>query len=260
MREKLRSLYLYLFGSIAKPSAGVYILNSHFVTPANHTKGNDWNLFEEYLRYLSSICQLITIQEAIERIEKGEIPTDKCLVAFTFDDGFEECYTTVAPLLEKYGCNAAFFINAKYIGSDETYQQEFHNRINTFTKKPMNWQQVKELHQRGHVIGAHTLDHVNMAELSDDELVYQLETNKQILEKKLNCRCNYFAWTYGRMQHFPESALQLTQKYHKHIFSGTNYKQYFSMNGQVINRRQIESFWPKSHIRYFLSTKKQYNK
>lgn len=257
MREKLRRLYLYLFGSMAKPSAGIYILNSHFVTPANHSKENDWNLFEEYLTYLSSICELITIQEATERIKKRDIPADKCLIAFTFDDGFEECYTTIAPLLEKYGCNAAFFISANYIGSDENYHQSFNTRINTFTKNPMSWEQVIDLHNRGHVIGSHTLDHVNMAELSDEEIVYQLETNKQILEEKLNYNCDYFAWTYGQMQHFPESALKITQKYHKHIFSGTNYKQYFSMNGQVINRRHIEAFWPKNHIRYFLSVKKK---
>ncbi|MDO9153333.1 MAG: polysaccharide deacetylase family protein [Paludibacter sp.] len=180
------------------------------------------------------------------------LPKKECLVAFTFDDGFEECYTTIAPLLEKYNCNAAFFINANYIGSDENYQQSFNTRINTFTKKPMSWEQVIDLHRRGHVIGAHTLDHVNMAELTEKELVFQLAENKKILESKINYNCEYFAWTYGKLQHFPEEALLQTLKYHRYIFSGTNYKHYFSLNGRVINRRHIEAFWPKAQIKYFL--------
>jgi hypothetical protein len=260
MRAKARSYYLKFFGSISKPSNGVYILNSHYVTRGTHCKEKDWELFEEYLNYLSKISNLITIQEAIARIEKRDIPKDKCMVAFTFDDGFEECYTTIAPLLEKYGCTAAFFINGNYIESDESYQLEFHKRIKTFTKKPMNWYQVKELHHRGHIIGAHTLDHLNMTELTDEEIVHQLNTNKMILEDRLDYSCDCFAWTYGRMQFFSERLLKFTQNYHKLIFSGTNYKQYFSMDGMIINRRQIESFWPKSHIRYFLSVRKQYNK
>jgi peptidoglycan/xylan/chitin deacetylase (PgdA/CDA1 family) len=145
-------------------------LEFSFYYPGYHQVDKDRILFEDYLCYIFSICQPITIQEATDRILHRDIPADRCLVAFTFDDGFEECYTTIAPLLEKYGCNAAFFISSNYIESDGKYQKEFHNRINTYTKKPMSWQQVKDLHQRGHIIGAHTLDHVNMAKLSDDEM------------------------------------------------------------------------------------------
>jgi peptidoglycan/xylan/chitin deacetylase (PgdA/CDA1 family) len=255
MRRFLRNIFLHLAGSVLKPRAGIHIINSHFVTPQIPTK-NDWKIFESFLQFLNRFCKLITIQEAVRLIETRQFPTNECMVAFTFDDGFEECYTTIVPLLEKYNCNAAFFISANYIESDETYQEEFHKRINTYTKKPMSWEQIKDLHQRGHVIGAHSLDHVNMAELNTDEIDIQLKMNKQILENRLNYSCDYFAWTYGQFQHFPEKALKLTQKYHKHIFSGTNYKKYFSYNGQVINRRHIEAFWPKSHIKYFLSVKK----
>ena len=209
------------------------------------------------MKFLKQNCKLITIQEAVRLIEARQFLTTECMVAFTFDDGFEECYTTIAPLLEKYNCNAAFFISANYIESDSAYQEEFHKRINTYTKKPMTWEQIKDLHQRGHVIGAHTLDHLNMAELSAEEVDFQLKMNKQILENKINYNCDYFAWTYGQLHHFPETALKISQNYHKLIFSGTNYKHYFSYNGLVINRRHIEAFWPKSHVKYFLSVDKK---
>lgn len=258
MRNFLRNIFLHLAGSLLKPRVGIHIINSHFVTTQIPSE-NDWEIFESFLKFLNRQCKLITIQEAVRLIEARQFPTYECMVAFSFDDGFEECYTTIAPLLEKHNCNAAFFINANYIESDLAYQEEFHERINTYTKKPMTWEQIKELHQRGHVIGAHTLDHVNMAELTPDEIDFQLKMNKLILENKLNYSCDYFAWTYGQLQHFPGKALKLTQKYHKHIFSGTNYKHYFSYGGQVINRRHLEAYWPKNHVRYFLSSKKNEN-
>ena len=238
-------------------SSGVHILNSHFVTPRVRAR-NDWDIFENFINYLNRNCKLVTIREAIKRIGSHLIPEDECMVAFTFDDGFEECHTTIAPILEKYNCNAAFFINSNYIDSDETYKLDFHKRINTFTKNPMSWQQVEDLHKRGHVIGSHTLDHLNIAELSPEEIASQLKENKQILENKLNYTCDFFAWTYGQFQHFPESALKITKKYHDYIFSSSNYRKYFSYNGQVINRRHIEAFWPKTHVKYFLSTNIKY--
>jgi peptidoglycan/xylan/chitin deacetylase (PgdA/CDA1 family) len=255
MRSFLRNTYLRFFGSLRKPSPGVHIINSHFVTPYVPSE-NDVAIMDDYLLFFSRYCKLITIQEATRIILSGKISQNQCQVAFTFDDGFEECYTVIAPTLEKYGCNAAFFINSNYIGSANDYQAVFHKRINTFTKKPMNWDQVVDLHNRGHIIGSHTLDHLNLAELNNQEIEKQIIINKQILESKLNYECDYFAWTYGQFQHFPERALRITQDYHKYIFSGTDYRNYFSYNGSVINRRHIEAYWPKSHIRYFLSNKK----
>lgn len=257
MRTLFRKLFLQLFGSLAKPKPGIHIINGHFVAP-NVPSLLDKNIYESFILYLLDMgCTLIPFNEATEQIYKKKILRKKCMVAFSYDDGFEECYTTIAPLLEKYNCNAAFFINANYIESNEIYQTNFRQRINTFTKKPMTWEQVKELHQRGHIIGSHTLDHVNMAELNIKEMDFQLKENKYLLEKKLNYNCDYFAWPYGQLHHFPKTALEQTQKYHKYIFSATNYQHYFSLNEQVINRRHIEAFWPKSHIKYFLSVQKK---
>lgn len=260
MREKLRDLFLRFMGSVKSPEPGVHIINSHFISPDKVDVKKDTADYERFLSFLSKTCRFISVEEAASRINAGVIPTDEVLVAFTFDDGFEECYTVVAPLLEKFNTKGAFFINANYISSGDDYQKQFNDRTLTYTKLPMTWEQVKELHNRGHLIGAHTLDHVDLTKLTEEEIVFQLAENKKILEKYLNYDCEYFAWTFGRMQFFSENILEVALNYHKYIFSATNYKQYFSFSGKVINRRHIEAFWPKSHIRYFLSSKKQYNK
>lgn len=258
MKRFLRNLYLIFFGYFKRPSSGIHIINAHFVSPFISNE-NGSIVFEKFLKHLARYCKFISLQEATNLIVNRRFPEKDCMVAFTFDDGFEECYTIIAPILEKYNVRGAFFINANYIGSNEKYQRGFNNRILTFEKYPMNWDQIKDLHRRGHIIGSHTLDHLNMADLSNDEIDYQLKTNKQIIENKLNCDCEYFAWTYGQMKHFPDNALKITKKYHKFIFSATNFTKYFSMDGFVLNRRHIEPFWQKSHIYYFLSFKKNNN-
>lgn len=256
MRSFLRNIYLNIFGFIKRPKPGIHIINAHYVTP-NETEENDSKIFENFLKIITKNASLITLQEATKLILENEIPTNEVLIALTFDDGFEECHSVIAPLLEQYGARGAFFINANYIESNVDYQKEFNERIRVYTKSPMSWNQVIDLHQRGHLIGSHNLDHTNMAELDSIKLDFQLKKNKEILESKLNYKCDYFAWTYGQLQHFPQKSLMNTLKYHKYIFSGTNYKHYFSMDRKVINRRHLEPFWSKNHINYFLSVNKK---
>lgn len=259
MRSLLRSIVINTLSLIKKPKPGIHIINSHYITSNMLNQKKDYQVFEEYLQYLQGLGRLINLEEATKNILNKNIPKDELHVAFTFDDGYEECYTIIAPLLEKYNCRGAFFINANYIDSDEAYQAEFNKRVANSNKKPMTWEQVIDLHKRGHLIGSHNLDHSNFAKLSINEVDYQLKRNKEILKNKLQYNCEYFAWTYGQLQHMPIEALEITEKYHKYIFSGTNYKQYFSFGGRVLNRRHQEASWPKSHIKYFLSFEKNYN-
>ena len=256
MRALLRNIYLNCSGTFKKPRAGIHIINAHYVTP-NRIEKSDTILFDDFLCFLETSSRLITLQEATNRVVCSDIPDDESLIAFTFDDGFSECFSTIAPILEKHNCNAGFFINSNYIESDEAYRMTFNKRINTFTKNPMNWSQVLNLHNRGHIIGSHTTDHYNMAELNQKELRLQISENKEILERNLNYKCEYFAWPYGRMEHFTDNVMKVTREFHPYIFSGTNYKSYFSMQNNVINRRHIEPFWPHAHINHFLSTKKK---
>jgi peptidoglycan/xylan/chitin deacetylase (PgdA/CDA1 family) len=257
MRHKLRAIYLDVFGALKAPKTGIHIINSHYVTAGKVEQSSNWTVFEEYLKYLNTFGDFISLQQATSQILNREPKDKKVLIALTFDDGFEECYTIIAPLLEKYNCKGAFFINSNYIDSDSEYREEFNKRVGIATKKPMSWSQVIDLHDRGHLIGSHNLDHYNFAELNNEQIASQLKENKQILEEKLNYKCEYFAWTYGQLQHLPLEALELTETYHKYIFSGTNYKEYFSYNGRVLNRRHQEANWPKSHVKYFLSFKRK---
>jgi len=248
-------MYLNLVGSFKSPSNGIHIINSHFINKEVYCKKDDL-IFREFLRYIDRKATIISIQDAMKMLKNDKLRYNKVFVAFTFDDGFKECIK-IASILDEFNCKAAFFINSNYIESNENYQLEFNKRVDINTKKPMNWDDVKKLHLNGHLIGSHGLDHLDFGKIDKKTIETQLKKNKEILEDKLNYNCEYFSWTYGQFNNFPVNILELTLSYHSVIFSGTDFKNYYSYDGKVINRRHIEPNWNRSYINYFLSFRKK---
>lgn len=88
-------------------------------------------------------------------------------VVFTFDDGGSSFYNVIAPILEKYGKRGVFFISTGYIGTDRFLTKE----------------QVRELHDKGHIIASHSDSHPrDISKLSIDEIVDEWSKSKKILE------------------------------------------------------------------------------
>lgn len=257
MRSKLRSLYLLVAGNLMTIKPGIHILNAHYMNPLS-----DFDNGEQFIKQIEHIKKygdLIRIEKAIELIN-NKIKVDKPLVAFTFDDGFLDCYNIIAPILESFDTNAAFFINPNLVECSDSYYEEFSKRATINNKKIMNWEQIKELYNRGHIIGSHTMDHLNLGDetLSEAILFEQIANSKRVIEIKVGNNCNMFAFPYGTFSHLSEKALDIALKNYEYIFSGTDYKKYFSFDNKVINRRHLEPFWSIPHLNYFLSVNKKY--
>jgi peptidoglycan-N-acetylglucosamine deacetylase len=72
------------------------------------------------------------------------------LVVLTFDDAVRSHYTTVAPLLERYGFGATFFVT------------EFPQPPFSDTTLYMTWAQMGGLHRRGFEVANHTWHHTHV--------------------------------------------------------------------------------------------------
>lgn len=254
LRAFLRKRLLDVLGTFATPAPGIHILNGHRVEDECEP-----DTFAACLAALSRHVTFVRIEEAVELIEKRVCP-DKPLVAFTFDDGYMECYDVFAPVLESFGVNALFFVNPNYVEGDETYIRHFNSHIVlTPGKQPMRWEHLDELARRGHIIGAHTMDHYMINTDDDETLRYQIATCKTVIEERLQRPCDYFAFPYGRLTHANRRSIDMACRTYRHVFSQSDYKHYFSFDGKVINRRHFEPFWPINHIEYFLSCHKTYS-
>ena len=87
-------------------------------------------------------------------------------VALTFDDGYEDNYTTMFPLLEKYDACATIFLITEFIGR-EGY---------------LDWEQVGEMAASGRVkFASHTNTHQNLAGLDEEPLKRELGDSRDAL-------------------------------------------------------------------------------
>lgn len=256
-KQKIRSLLrkgiLDILGLFSKPAPGIHILNGHRIADEAEP-----DTFRNLLISLSKQVEFIRIEDAVAMIERKERPA-KPLLAFTFDDGFMECYNIFAPILEEFGTNALFFINPNYVNGDDAYIKNFNdNIVMTDGKTPMRWEHLRELSERGHIIGAHTMDHFMINSNEETILRYQIETCKKIIEAEIGKTCEYFAFPYGKLSHANQKSIDIACRNYQHVFSQSDYKHYYSFHHTVINRRHFEPFWPIPHIHYFLSCNKKY--
>jgi len=261
IRSGLRSLFLYLVGSFRRPSPYVHILNGHMVD-WHHDNEKNGQRFASLLEQLHKHCEFVNFETAVDMIINHVVVT-KPTIAFSFDDGLQDCYSQIAPQLEAYGVNAMFFINPNFADAvdkkDTDYIKVFtEETIKSSGKQPMTWAQMKELQRRGFLIGAHTLDHYGINDDNLEELEHQIGDCRKVIEDRLGTTCDYFAFPYGRLEHANPVSIDIACRHYKYVFSQSDYKHYFSFGGKVINRRHFEPFWPISHVKYFISCKKEY--
>ncbi len=102
-------------------------------------------------------------------------------VMITFDDGRKEQHTIGAALLEEHHFKGVFFIMTVSLGRS-VY---------------MTRADVKDLSDRGHVIGCHTWDHHKVTGYKDGDYFLQMAKPKKQLEKITGKPVTAFAYPYG---------------------------------------------------------------
>jgi len=249
-----RNSLLNFLSRYSEPKPGIHILNSHFLSLDGKASPE---IFEELLSGMEDRgVRFISFEEAVKRITAYNLPVDECLVAFSWDDGFEECFTRIKPVLDRRSLKTAFFINPGFIDGDEAYRYHFTHEVVMVDKPPMSWEQLRILSSEGHVVGAHTLDHLSLDSDNTELLHRQIAGSKIRIEDKINARIEHFAFPFGRLKLLSPLGLQLALSNFKYVYSQSNYRHYFSFDGKVINRRHFECDWPLEHVIYFLKSKK----
>jgi peptidoglycan/xylan/chitin deacetylase (PgdA/CDA1 family) len=203
------------------------------------------------------------LDELLRNFEPIEDPTPGNILnggsrrmLLTFDDGLREMYDTVAPILERKGINAVFFIIPSFIDNKELFYcykasllidamkengaggdslaaigellkdhgclrgsiddslrriryadrhlldtiadilgvdyGEYLRRVRPFITRA----EVADLHDRGFIIGAHSMDHPRYHEVSADEQVRQTVESARAVREWLQCRYAYFAFPF----------------------------------------------------------------
>ncbi|WP_411993311.1 polysaccharide deacetylase family protein [Agarivorans sp. DSG3-1] len=119
----------------------------------------------------------------------------KRYIILTFDDGYQDNYDLLLPLLKKYQFKAVIYAVS---GTDHNQWDVSHPTKPDQRFELMNPETMRKIDQSGYVeIGGHTVTHPKLAELSEAEQQREIEQNKAELEELLGRKLNTFAYPYG---------------------------------------------------------------
>ncbi len=222
--------------------------------------------FERLINKLSKNHHFISYSRAVEFILNRKI--DKPYLVISSDDGFRN-NLRAAEIMNKYGISGCFFINPSIIDlKDEGAIKIFcRQRLNFPPVEFLTWQEVERLQKWGHEIGSHTMNHINLANSTEQEIQYELGASYNVIRQ----RCGdtiHFAFPYGRFFHFSEAARKIvfeigfascaSAERGCHI----NHPSFLSKSELCILRDHIVLDWSIDHILHFMannSKKVNYN-
>lgn len=174
---------------------GVPVLNYHQINNKDH---NALTLsdteFEAQMRYLyKSGYTAISPEQLADYIQYGKkLPSKPVLI--TFDDGYEDNYQVAYPILQKYNFTATLFIITDFVGQYDRY---------------LTWDQVNDMKDHGFTFESHTLSHLSLPGLPDNEIRLQLLDSRKALEWHIGKKVEYLAYPGGE---YDQRVIQLTKE------------------------------------------------
>jgi peptidoglycan/xylan/chitin deacetylase (PgdA/CDA1 family) len=108
----------------------------------------------------------------------------------TFDDGYRDAITTVAPLVRRHGGRATFFLNPGRWGQDSGWVGGGAGRL-------LDAGEAAELAAVGMELGAHTMTHPDLRTLSDESARDEIRRSKAAVEDVAGRPCRSFAYPHG---------------------------------------------------------------
>ncbi len=205
-RARLKARLRTLFAALATLSGaawiwrmlvarhGVRILAYHGVetppsTPFSVTVEN----FEAQMAYLAAKYDVVDLATVL-KWQRGEYQSDRPMIVLTFDDGFRNNLQFAAPILQRHGLPASFFIIAgKLDGRDPRF---------------MTADEVRSLNQGAHLsVGSHTLNHRSVARIDDAGRQVEIAESKERLETVLAKPVDRFCYPYGTFSDFDDKSV-----------------------------------------------------
>lgn len=181
------------------------------------------NEFKKQMEFIKNEGYVFnTSTQYSEKIENQSISEND--ICITFDDGYEDNYTKVYPILESMSIKCTIFVSVKHISQQSGINNLYENR------KMLTEKQIRILSDSGHEIMSHSYSHVNLSKLTKNEIYMELTKSKDIIEKITGKTVIVFSYPNGQKGSYNEEAQQILKK------AGYKYA-YTTMHGVTLNEK-----------------------
>lgn len=160
---------------------------------------------EEFQRQMNYLYEkkynVVSLNQLLKYLQAKNIPPKT--IVLTFDDGYEDNYFNVFPILKKYNFPAIIFLTTGFIG------KEIPNSAG-IPLRALNWYQIREMHNSGLIdFQPHTMSHPKLTKISLENAKKEILESKKIIEEKLNKECHFFSYPHGN---FNEEIKEILRK------------------------------------------------
>ena len=131
-----------------------------------------------------------------------------CATSFTFDDGLPEHLSVVAPELEKRGWRGTFWVCGAKVNGEKKKNKDF-----------LSWEDIRELHMRGHEVSNHGWSHKKLSRLTPEQIHEEVHKNDSAIFANTGKKPLTFCYPYNSKN---EEILKITEAGR----SGTRTRQY----------------------------------
>ena len=125
---------------------------------------------------------VLPVPKIVERLIKGEVLPNRT-VGITIDDAYRSVYEVAWPKFKAAGLPITIFASTANLDSG--------------SGRHMNWEQLREMVERGASVGHHTVSHLHMVNSSLKLIDKELTAAHVRFEKELGFRPRLFSYPYG---------------------------------------------------------------
>jgi len=147
--------------------------------------------FQKQMDYLKNKkYNVISFGQLLKYLQNKNIPSKT--VILTFDDGYEDNYFNVFPILKRYNFPAAIFLTVGFVG------KEIPNSAG-IPLKALNWDQIREMHSSGLIdFEPHSINHYKLTKIPIEEMKKEILNSKNEIERELLKTCQLFCYPKGK--------------------------------------------------------------